>query len=311
MKTGNVGNPATIRVSPSNVQEGDVLLSRGWGRLSSVICLLDGGAYSHSGICVGFDQDKMPLIVEATQKGVVANRLEDDQAVQRYIDLYRFKPDPKKTLPPLNWPLTPVINKANQYLAIGTQYAYSQLLLMGILVMVRKAPAGELGQAKIRYWLAKFVEYFKALITSNKEEVTCSELIYRCFYEAKTTPPGKYGLTIRGTIGPGGHLIKAFSVGSIPAHMKLDPETAKVFKEAATVLRKIKPNFNPSIKQITGRRSTIGIMAANPNVCADMVTPYDLQKSPNLVKVGEFKRKTVTSWANHVITCFFKIPSCI
>ena len=309
MKTGNVANSATVRVSPSNVEEGDVVLSRGWGSLSSAICLLDGGAYSHSGICVGFDHDKMPLIVEATKKGVVANRLEADLAAQRYIDLYRFKPDPKKTLPPPSWSLTPVINKANQYLAIGTQYAYSQLLLMGILVMVRRAPVGELGQAKIRYWLARFVKHYTALATSK--EVTCSELIYRCFYEAKTTPPGKYGLTIRGTIGPGGHLIKAFSVGSIPAHMGLDPETAKVFNEAATVLRKIKPNFNPSIKQFAEKRSTIGIMAANPNVCADMVTPYDLQKSPNLEKIGEFKRKTFTSWANHVITCFFKIPRCI
>ena len=308
MKAGKAINPATNRVGLGDVQVGDVLLSRGWGNLSNVICLLDGGKYSHSGICVGFDDDGMPLIVQATKQGVAVRRLKDDLAAQRYIHLYRFKSDTNETFLSPDWPPWPVINKANEYESNGTKYAYDQLLLLGIIVLARRAPVGKLGQARIRLWLDQFAEHYRAHATSKKEEVTCSELIYRCFYEADAKPPGKYGLTIRRAIGPGGHLIKAFTAGTVPPQIKLDPATVNAYKKAAKVLGEIKPVFNPQILQPSGAIRHIRILAANPNICADMVTPYDMQHSSNLRFIGKFKRKIVTSWAKHVITCMCKSP---
>lgn len=306
MKTSKVNNPATNPVGLDDVKIGDVFLSRSWGTLSDAICLLDGGDYSHSAICVEIDPDGMPMIVEATKDGVVASRLEDSLAVKRYIDLYRFKSDTNETFQSPNWPPGPVITRAEDYKKNGTKYAYSQLLLMGILVLVRRAPVGKLGQAKIRYWLAKFVEHFKAYATGKKEEVTCSELIYRCFYEAIATPPAKYGLTIRGALGPGGALIQMLSTKATPAQIGLDPKTAAIVDEAVQVLLRLRPQFNSYLTSAMKAGKGVHIMAANPNVCADMVTPYDLQKSPNLIKVGEFKRKPIISWVKHIIKWLFK-----
>jgi len=302
MKTNNVNNPETNSLGPEDVKMGDVLLSCGWGNLSTAICFLDGGDYSHAGICVGFDDDGMPLVVEATKKGVVANRLNDDMAVQKYIDLYRFKSDTGDTFDSPGWPPEPVLDRANYYKESGTDFAYNQLLLMGILVLVRKAPVGKLGQAKIRYWLAKFIKHFKANVPSGKENVTCSELTYRCFYEADATPEGKYGLDIAGTLHPDGHVIKTFAAKA-PANMGLDQETISLFEEATEVLMQIRPKLHRNLNHALGSGNNITIMAANPNVCADMVTPYDMQKSPNLERIGRLKRKPIRSWLRHLMNC--------
>ncbi len=68
MKAIDDNKPAAYPVSPDDVKKGDVLLSCGWGNLSTAICLLDGGDYSHAGICVGVNANGMPLVVEATKK---------------------------------------------------------------------------------------------------------------------------------------------------------------------------------------------------------------------------------------------------
>ena len=168
-------------------------------------------------------------------------------------------------------------------------------------------PVGKLGQARLRYWLAKFIKYFEDSSTSRKENVICSELVYRCFYEADAEPQGKYGLTISGTINPDGHLIKALASGAKPADMGLDLETKALLDQAAKVLLQIRPdlqgNFSPSSKPGNNLR----IRSANPNVCADMVSPCDLQKSPNLVPVGRLKPRPIQSLLRHLMSCF--IPS--
>lgn len=301
MKAIDDNKPAAYPVSPDDVKKGDVLLSCGWGNLSTAICLLDGGDYSHAGICVGVNANGMPLVVEATKKGVVANQLKDDMAVQKYIDLYRFKADTGDTFGSPGWPPEPVLDRAHYYKDRGTDFAYNQLLLMGMLVLVRKAPVGKLGQAKIRYWLAKFIKHFKPNVTSGKENVTCSELTYRCFYEADAN--GKYGLDIAGTLHPDGHVIKKFATKAIPANMGLDQETISLFEEATEVLMQIRPKLHRNLNHALGSGNNITIMAANPNVCADMVTPYDMQKSPNLERIGRLKRKPIRSWLRHLMNC--------
>ena len=303
MNASKGNQPATNPLNPGDVKQGDVLLSCGWGKVSKIICLLDGGHYSHSAICAGADADGMPLIIEATHKGVVANQLKDDLAVQKYIDVYRFKADTGDTFESLEWPPKPVVDKAFYYKNRGTEYAYNQLLLMGMLVLVRKVPVGKLGRAKLRYWLDKFIKHFNENSTSGRKNVVCSELVYRCFYEAEAEPEGKYGLTISGTINPDGQLIKAFASGATPADMGLDSDTAALFQKAANVLLQIKPDLQPNLRHSLESGNHIRIMAANPNICADMVTPCDLQKSPNLELVGKLRRKPIRSWLKHLMNC--------
>lgn len=301
MKASNDKKPAANLLNPGDVKEGDVLLSHGWGKLSKAICLLDGGDYSHSGICAGADANRMPLVIEATLKGVVANSLKDDIAVQKYIDVYRFKADTGDTFESPQWPPKPVVDKAIDYKNKGTQYASSQLLLMGMLVLVRKAPVGKLGQAKIRYWLDRFIKHFEDNATQGKKNVVCSELVYRCFYEAGADPEGKYGLTIRGTISPDGRLIKAPVAATGGPDMRLDRQTAAVFQHAAEILAQIRPDLRANLRGALERNHSMRIRSANPNVSADMVSPCDLQKSPNLERIGRLRSTPIRSWVKHLM----------
>lgn len=304
MKADSDNKAAANLLDPGDVKEGDVLLSHGWGKLSKAICLLDGGSYSHSAICAGTGADGVPLVIEATRKGVVAHQLKDDIAVQKYIDVYRFKADSGDTFESPEWPPEPVLDKAVYYKDKGTEYAYHQLLLMGVLVLVRKVPVGKLGRARLRYWLARFIEHFKDHPAGGKQNVVCSELVYRCFYEADAQPESKYGLTVSGTISPDGHLIRAFASGAKPAGLGLDHQTAALFQEAAKVLLQIRPGLDDNLKHLSATRSNISLKAPNPNVCADMVTPYDLQKSPNLVLIGRLRPKPIRSWLKHLMNSF-------
>jgi len=302
MKPSSDKKTASNLLDPGDAKEGDVLLSHGWGKLSKTICLLDGGSYSHAAVCAGTGADGVPLVVEATLKGVVAHQLKDDVAAQKYIDVYRFKADSGDTFESPEWPPQPVVDRAVYYKDRGTEYAYDQLLLMGMLILVRKVPVGKLGRARLRYWLARFIEHFRGHPASGKQNVVCSELVYRCFYEAAAQPEGKYGLTISETIGPDGHLIKEFASGAKPAALGLDHRTAALFEEAAKVLLQIRPGLDDNLRPATATGSNGSLKAPNPNVCADMVTPHDLQKSPNLVIVGRLRPKPVRSWIKHLMS---------
>ncbi len=86
--------------------------------------------------------------------------------------------------------------------------------------------------------------------------------------------------------------------------MGLDQETIALFEEATEVLMQIRPQLHHNLKHALGPENNISIMAANPNVCADMVTPCDLQKSPNLERIGRLERKPIRSWLKHLTKRF-------
>ena len=123
----------------------------------------------------------------------------------------------------------------------------------------------------------------------KKEQVTCSEMVYRCYYEAESTPQGKFGLTIRGTLNPNGMLIKTLAWESDAIFPELDRETRKLLAEAESlfwqVQSRLRGNSDPYSAAEGDRRSK----AANPNVCGDLVTPRDLQMSPNLELMGRLR----------------------
>ena len=147
------------------------------------------------------------------------NLLKPDITKQKYVDLYRFKSDTGKSFSSDEWPADPVVQRANFYKDQGAAYALNQLYLMSVLVFMRKAPIGKLGRANIRYWLDRMIRFYKEERTQPKEQFICSELVYRCFYEAESMPRRKYGLTIRGTIGPDGRLVKR-SVWTMEPHIR-------------------------------------------------------------------------------------------
>ncbi len=277
-------------LSLDDVKVGDVLLSCGRARFSQAIQLLDGGDYSHAAICVGMDSGSEPLIIESTRNGVEENPLKPDITGQKYVDVYRFKSDSGKHFGAARWPSEPVIHRANFYKDQKTRYAFNQLYLMSILIFVRKAPVGKLGKATLRYCLDQMVRFYKKDWNKQKELVTCSEMVYRCFYEADAGPNGKYGLTIRITIAPGGKLIKSITDKSTIADPALDQKTDALLQEAKALFMQTKAgSVNPS-QPFRPAQPIVQSKAPNPNVNANLVTPGDLQKSPNLELLGRLRR---------------------
>jgi hypothetical protein len=267
-------------INLNDVEKGDVLLSCGRGELSHAIRLLDGGDYSHAAICVNIDERDGPKIVESTRKGVVENPLAPDVSGQEYVDVYRFIGDTGERFGSAEWPHEPVIDRAHFYKDQKTQYAFNQLYLMSVLIMVRRAPLGKLGRANIRYWLDRMIRFFRDVAADQKEQVTCSEMVYRCYFEAESAPRGKFGLTIRGTLDSMGMLVKAFAPNSSAVYPELDRESRELLAEAEGLFWQLQYSASEG-----GFRSK----AANPNVCGNMVTPRDLQMSLNLELMGRLR----------------------
>ena len=273
-----------------DVKVGDVLLSCGRSQFSHTIRMLDGGDYSHAAICVELDAHEGPKIVESTKKGVIDNLLTPDITGQEYVDVYRFKSDTGESFKSAAWPPDPVVQRAHYYKDQKTRYAFNQLYLMSVLIFMRKAPIGKLGKANLRYCLDQMIRFFRDDPADLKKQVTCSEMVYRCFYEAEVTPKGKYGLTIRITLGPAGHLIKSLDHNIPGAYPVLDGTTESLLQEAKDLFLQIKPGFRKNPDLLINRQAVPGAKAPNPNVNADLVTPGDLQRSPNLELLGRLRR---------------------
>jgi hypothetical protein len=260
------------------VKAGDVLLSYGDGWISDVIRLVDGGDYSHAAF---FDGDK---IVEAGLRGVVGTLLEKEVEAQKYVDVFRFKSDDGEPFSSPGWPVEPVVQRAHYYLNKGTKYADNQLYLVGVLIVIRKLPYSRVDKAVLRAIIAMVFKLFKRIFEGKEtKSVVCSELVYRSFYEAN--PKKKYGLTIKGTLAPIKATLNSLAESESLEEYGQDEELQGMIAETENMYWKINPDLAPSKNEL----STL-LKAGNPLVAAEMVSPHDLQLSPNLELIGRLKK---------------------
>lgn len=272
------GKAKIAEIDMREVKAGDVLLSYGDGWISDVIRLVDGGLYSHAAF---FDGGS---IVEAGLRGVVSTPLEREVVAQKYVDVYRFKSDNNMNFSFPDWPVGPVVQRARYYLEKGTKYADNQLYLVGVLILIRKLPYNRVEKAVLRAVIDMVFKLFKRIFEGKEtKSVVCSELVYRSFYEA--IPEKKYGLTIKGTLAPItvrlDSIVENESLESYP----LDEELNQMIEQAEQMYWKINPELAPSKHEIHSL-----LKAGNPLVSAEMVSPHDLQLSPNLELIGRIKK---------------------
>lgn len=267
-------------INVNDLKAGDVLLSYGDGFISDAIRLIDGGKYSHAAL---FDGSK---IVEAGLRGVVHTPLEAEIGAQKYVDAYRFQSDAGESLAPPDWPVDPIIQRAHHYLEKGTRYADNQLYLVGVLIVLKRLTFNRVEKAVMQALLALVFKLFKRIAEGGEvKSVVCSELVYRSFYEA--LPEKKYGLTIRGTFAP----LQASADLDFDSLLQndalqtytLDPEYQDLLEQTEILFRQIAP---PLFVQENQNLLTAG----SPFVAAEMVSPHDLQRSPNLKLIGRLRR---------------------
>ena len=264
----------------------DVLLSLGKGRLSELIRHLNGGRYSHSSLCDG------ERVIECVADGVEHNTIENLFEHRVYADVFRFRSDTGDPFGAPGWEPQSVIDVGMSYYRRGTKYAYHQLVMMGLLITTRRNPLPATYRAMVRTNIDKAVKLLANMMDKGIEPLTCSEFVYRCFYEAE--PANRYGLTIPGVVEPSGFYDTARAQEEArefelqAAETVDDDEAIRLLKGAfARRYALLKPRLSDSPAIGDMGSHDFELMRANPNVVSDFVSPGDLERSPNLVHIGQ------------------------
>lgn len=152
-------------------------------------------------------------------------------------------------------------------------YAYSEVMLLGVLLATRKLPVPEMAPI-LRHVLDEAAAWVNDRLTTGAKPVICSELVYRCYSDAQ---PQKYGLSVRGVD------LANISVSPAP-HENLIP-FATLAAEASH-LAKEASSFLATYLLMKGKAVAKDGNDADAIAVADFVTPHDLEGSPNLFQIG-------------------------
>jgi hypothetical protein len=210
------------------LEAGDVLLYNGRGVLSEGIKFFTRSDVSHCSLFMGGPDGG--LIGEAVGAGVIRDTREKSFPGHNWVMVYRLRD--KRSM-------EPVTARANFYLDQGLKYGYSQLVFLGILLLVKRVrPSGVLGRMVQAVAMAAS-EALNRFIESGRDLMICSEFVYRAFSEAHGGPDNPYQLQIpdlaRESMGRAGQAVEA---GSILDQLQANPELAqRGFNHAAESLR--------------------------------------------------------------------------
>jgi hypothetical protein len=165
------------------IKPGDVLLFRGGGFIAWAIRALDGTDVNHAAIAL--DQQTMG---EAAGRGLQRTPIADALQSNGYMRVRRHTHDD----------LGPVVRTANDYLSLGTPYAYQQLVLLALLASTRKIPMTGVAKRLIRSILDHAAAALNAFVDKDgRRSMICSEFVYRAYREAISTPPEIYRLLVQ------------------------------------------------------------------------------------------------------------------
>jgi hypothetical protein len=166
-----------------DIRPGDVLLFHGDSLVSKAIRLFDGTDVNHAAVSVEGGQ-----LVEAAGDGVrradVRATVKDN--VRTYVRRLKQTDD-----------LAPVVARANAYADAGVHYAYQQIVLLGVLTLTRRAPAGNpVVRLAMRKILDEAAKVLNSIAERGGETMICSELVYRAYDEAVAGRDDPYRLDV-------------------------------------------------------------------------------------------------------------------
>ena len=161
---------------PKNLVPGDMLLHCEHGyEISKLIAWAGSSPYSHASVV--YDDKTMR---EASAAGVrsydLAKRFAD-KTNYLYVDVYRRTGEAKGLTPPQ---VAAVRKVADGYM--GVKYPLEDLFFLGVICAARdKIPT----DMNVRWALRIVTDW---LVNSKPDYMVCSELVYRCYAEAKVDP---------------------------------------------------------------------------------------------------------------------------
>ena len=278
----------------TDLKVGDVLLSRGKcepGKrfcISDLIVKLDGGDYSHAAF---FDGEHF---VQATTEGV---KLSDPTILpehQSYLHVYRFHDQKGNELGSPTLPTDGLVSYAQDL--EGRDYGYDELVLVGMLLLMRKRRysilyfrdalevLGGIGLSKIRSWIRN--------ILGKGETIVCSELVSEVFWNPSDARGTPYGLPIEITKR---HRLKSptpedqLNEAEIAEMNEFLDEFEAAFEEAIPGFgESLDAQFKAEDRIMSGAANGITLIGGSSSLPSMCVSPCDLQRSPALRLVGNY-----------------------
>jgi hypothetical protein len=260
----------TLRTA--DLSPGDVLLFHGNGLLSRFIRLFDGSDYSHAAI---FDGENVVEAEAELGNGICVDSVEKACSSASYVHVYRFMSKDGERFNNL-LPYAPVATQVDAFKKTPESYAYSQILLLGILLASRRVPIPGIAPI-LRHFLDEAAEKLNDWLNVGRKVIICSELVYKCFYDVRDD---RYAIDVPG-VDPSVVSVGLESRATLMPQITPDTDTAHLQKDAAAFLatyRLAKPEM--TLPNATGAG---GEVLAIP----EFVTPRDLATSPNLLLIGQ------------------------
>ena len=249
--------PATpcTPINRSHLRPGDVLLSSGKGFRSSLIKALAGGFYSHAAVWNG------EKVVDATEDGIVHNKLQDDISAQWYIDAYRWHSPPpgNQVLGGGDYPYRPVTDEADRIVREETKFAYDELVMAALVVAATRLAPTEVLRKWTRRIMGGLDVWIHKHITGKKKTMMCTGVVCNSFGKAKPRP--RYAIKIE------------------------SDDTLRSLKE---VIELRSPSDDEVLQQQVARML---VSAAEADDEFISVTPCDLEQSESLRFVGRLSEE--------------------
>ncbi len=262
-----------------DLRHGDVLLFHGNGLLSRFIRFFDGSEYSHAAI---YDGSKVVEALDDPGNAIFMHDVATSCATATYTHVYRYVSSDKRRLD-IELPYEPVGTNVDDFKAHPEQYAYSQLLLLGLILSTRQLSLP--GAAPLlRHFLDEAGEWLNARIDDGRECIICSELVYKCFYD---TGRDEYQIDVAG-VDPA-KLAWFTPSAYLRAETALDADSQRMAESAAAFLgayRSHKRGTPAPTEPLATVTAAASPETSPARALPEFVTPRDLATSPNLVLVG-------------------------
>lgn len=158
---------------------GTLIAMLGDGEISKLIAWCSDGRFSHIGIVVDGER-----FIEATTGGVKATPLSERCASIQQNPLSEIFSARDANGSPLSAAAGTALSTAARD-HVGRAYDTGVLVQLGMVVLVKRRVPEDLAAWPARQLILLALDH---LVSGDREKVTCSELVYRVFAEARITP---------------------------------------------------------------------------------------------------------------------------
>jgi hypothetical protein len=256
-----------------DLHPGDILLCKGEGWISDLIVLFDEGPYSHAALYAGVINGEHSVI-QATERGMLCCPIKSLEE-EIFTDVFRFNKN-NHQIGMEDYPYDPIYKVGNGYVAAGTKYAFSHLVMLAILAATRDIPLDPTTQKILRIVLDNAAAFIFKLRDEGKTPMVCSELVYRCFDEADASKKYQFAVSA----------LKMTDVLQGTNDVLNNP----VNTDALGIdLLNAKKNFIEAWNKAKQAVNDTGDFSNNP--VAACVSPRDIKNSSDLTNIGRLSFK--------------------